>query len=170
MDARYLLVAGLLAGIIGCASAPIVTDMSAIVDDPGSFKNKRIEVSAPVLENSPPQGDEYRTWTFFVGSSSAYRVMASEEGFNPATIEKAYRLVESARETGDEVKIIGRLRVGPYREIRSGLEVDLESVEYGGFRVDTDRGPFVQPYYPYYPYHYPGPMFWYFGVHSYHHH
>jgi len=95
MDARYLLVAGFLASMIGCASTPIMTDMSAIVDEPDSFRNKRIEISAPVLENSPPQGDEYRTWTFVVGSSGVYRVMASEEGFNPATIEKAYRLVEA---------------------------------------------------------------------------
>ena len=155
-----------LLGMVGCASAPIATDLPTIVKNPDQFRNARIEITAPVIENHPPQGDEYRTWTFAIGSSSAYRVTASEEGFNPSTIEKAYRLVEDARSAGDEVTVTGMLRVGPYREIESGMEIELDSVRYRGTEIKTDRGPFVREYYPHY---YHGPIFWHFGYHHYYH-
>lgn len=170
MNAKYLLFSVILANLVGCASLPMATDLSEVMDDPHQFRNRRIEITAPVVENPPPQGDAYRTWTFIVGSSGTYRIVVSEQGFNPSTIEKAYRLVEEARRAGDEVTLTGRLRVGPYREIESGIEVELDSVRYRGTEIRTDKGPFVRHYRYYYPYYYDGPPMWHYGYFPYYDH
>jgi len=171
MNVKRFLLCAVLVAVFGCASAPIATDLSAIAENPGAYKNKRIEITGFVLENQPPRGDEYRTWAFSIGSSQTYRIMASEEGFNPSTIEKAYHLVEEARRTGEAVTVTGRLRVGPYQELRSGMEIELDSVRYRDIEIRTDKGPFVRTRYPYYPYslhYYYGPPYWHYGFY-YHH-
>jgi len=165
MHSRYLPAIAFLMFVAGCASTPTAADISAVTASPGQFKNRYIEITAPVLENSPPQGDVYRTWAFSIGASSAYRILATEEGYNPATIEKAYRLVEEARNAGDAVTVTGTLRVGPYRELESGVELELVSVRYGSTEINTDRGPFGRR--DYHPYH--GSLFLHFGHHDRHH-
>ncbi len=169
MHPKYLLLIIIIStAAAGCASTPISTDMAAVMADPARFRNELIEITAPVLENSPPQGDDYRTWSFTIGTSAGYRIMASEEGFNPSTIEKAYLLVEDARRAGEPVTVTGRLRVGPYRELESGMEVELVSVRYGAIGIRTDKGPFVRRY-SYYPYY--SPFYLHFGYyHHYGHH
>ena len=167
MNVKHVPFLVLLMAAFGCASPPIAAELSAVVENPGEYRNRRIEITGPILENRPPQGDEYRTWTFSIGSSETYRIMASEEGFNPSTIEKAYHLVEQARQAGDAVTVTGKLRVGPYREIQSGMEVELDSVRYRDTEIRTDRGPFVRTYYPY---DYYWPPFWSPGFHHHHYH
>lgn len=178
MKMKNLFILVILMATAGCASTPIRTDLPAVVGNPEQYKNKRIEVTGLVIENPPPQGDEYRTWTFVLGSPQSYRVSASEDGFNPSTIEKAYRLVEEARNAGEEVTVTGKLRVGPYQAIESGMEIELDSVRYRGTIIRTDRGPFIRryyypsyPYFPYYyygPYYYPRPYFLHGHFHYYH--
>jgi hypothetical protein len=68
--------------------------------------------------------------------------MAVETGFNPETIERAYRLVDSARLRGEQVTVTGKLK-----DSKSGLKLDLDSVRYGSAIVKTDEGPFVEDYY-----------------------
>ena len=171
MNVKCLLSCAVLVAVFGCASTPIPTDFPAIAENPDAYRNKRIEITGPVLENRPPRGDEYRTWAFTMGSSRTYRIMASEEGFNPSTIEKAYNLVEEARQAGDDLTVTGKLRVGPYRELESGMEIELDSVRYKDVEIRTDKGPFIRSRYPYYPYslfyHY-GYPYSHYGF-SYHH-
>ena len=88
MQARFILLFTLLACLAGCASTPIAVDTATVIANPDQFRNKYIQITAPVLENSPPRGDDYRTWIFSIGTSANYQIIASEEGFNPATIEK----------------------------------------------------------------------------------
>ena len=169
MHARHpilLIIVIMLMG--GCASVPIPTTLPEVVANPNQFRNEYIEMTALVAQNPPPQGDDYRTWSFTIEGSSDYRILASEEGFNPSTIEKAYNLVEEARKAREPVTITGRLRVGPYRELESGMEIELVSVRYRNTKINTDKGPFVD--YPYYR----GPVFLHFGYyhhygHSHHH-
>ncbi|MBI4832076.1 MAG: hypothetical protein HY801_11110 [Candidatus Lindowbacteria bacterium] len=61
------------------------------------------------------------------------------------------------RYLAEPLTVTGKLRVGPYREIGAGMEIDLDSVRYKEMQIRTDQGPFVQDYY-YYPYH--GPLLW----------
>jgi hypothetical protein len=154
--------------LAGCASTPIVTDLTTVAANPLPFKNQRVELAAYVIENPAPTGDKYRTWTFTIGSASTGRIIASEEGYNPSTIDKAYHLVDEAFRASEPVTVTGKLRVGPYREIAAGMEIDLDSVSYKGTVINTDEGPFVQDYY-YYPYY--GPLFWdpWFPHHLHHH-
>jgi hypothetical protein len=164
-----VLLAGALFLMGGCASTPIPTTLPAVVANPEQFRNKYIELTALVAQNPPPQGGDYRTWSFTVNGSGNYRLMASEEGSNPSTIDKAYLLVEDARKAHEPVTITGKLRVGPYRALKAGMEIELVSVRYRGTAIYTDKGPFV--YYPYYT----GPVFLEFGYyyhsgHSHHHH
>ena len=153
----------------GCVSTAIMTDLPTVVENPLLFRNKRVEITAPVIENSPPRGDEYRTWTFSIGELNSHRIMASEEGFNPSTIEKAYNLVEEARLKGDDVTITGRLRLAPYQGFESGMEIELDSVLYRNMEIRTDYGPYVEYYYPYY-HHYYDPFYRPHGYYPHHRH
>ena len=159
---------GLIALSTGCATTPISTTAPAIVADPGQFRNEYIAITASVIENPPPRGDRYRTWSFTIGEPGAYRIVVTEEGFNPSTIDKAYRLVEDARSAGEQVTITGKLRVGPYHELESGIEIELVSVRYLDSEISSDKGPFVGG--AYYPYSYRGPIFLHFGYYQRHHH
>lgn len=163
MNVRRVAAVASLVALTGCATTPIPADLASLTQNPAEYKNKRILVTGKVLENNPPQGDEYRTWSFVLGGPETYRITASEEGYNPSTIDKAYRLVEQARREGGKLTVTGRLRVGPYREIRKGTEIELDSVSYAGAQIGTDRGPFVRHYY--YPYYYHGPFFFHYGFH-----
>jgi hypothetical protein len=154
----------LLMHSIGCASIPVSTSLPAVVQDPDSFRNKHVEITAPVLENHPPKGDNYRTWSFEIGKDDDHRITASEEGYNPSTIDRAYYLVEEAQKSGEPITITGKLRVGPYQALESGMEIELISVRYRGMEIKTDKGPFVRDYY--YPY-YHGSLFLHYG-HQYH--
>jgi len=142
--------------LAGCATTPpIRTDLTSIQQNPGEYRNKKVEVTAPVLQNPPPIGSSYLTWNFALGSSETDIIRVTKAGYNPATIVRAYTLVEEARRAGQPVTITGKLRVGPYRALRSGMEIDLDTVGYGEIVIDTNRGPYVNGYYPY-----PPPFFW----------
>ena len=118
-----------------------------------------------MIDNPVVKGNDYRTWNFTLGTSADYRIVASEEGFNPSTIDRAYRLVEEARQAGEPVTVTGKLRVGPYSRLESGMELELISIRYRDTEINTDKGPFVNRYY--YPYQ--GPLFLHFGFHHGHH-
>ena len=108
IDVRYsVLILLFIMLLAGCASTPIPTTLPAVVANPEQFRNEYIEITALVVQNPPPQGDDYRTWSFTVNGSVTYRLMASEEGYNPSTIDKAYHLVEEARKAGEPVTITG---------------------------------------------------------------
>jgi hypothetical protein len=154
----------------GCASAPKATTLTAIAENPDQYRNENVELTAPVLENPPPSGDLYRTWTFLIGHPERGRILVTEAGYNPATISKAYRLVDEAMRAGEPITVTGKLRIGPYESLRAGAEIELKSVSYGGTTIDTDEGPYVGGYYsPYYysPYYYRGPYLWGHGFHPY---
>jgi hypothetical protein len=149
----------------GCATAPVPVTLSSLTEDPGRLRNKNVEVTAPVLDNPSPTGDLYRTWTFVLGGSEEGQITASEAGYNPATIDKAYHLVEQAKKAGAPVTVTGELKVGPHKALRRGAEIDLHSVSYAGRTIETDEGPYVDGFYaPYYYspffYPYPRPYFW----------
>ena len=164
---NFILLSVLLLHSIGCASVPLSTSLHAVAQDPDSFKNKHIEITAPALVNPAPKGDIYRTWSFTIGGDRNHRITASEQGYNPSTIDRAYHLVEEARKSGEPITIVGRLRVGPYQALESGMEIELQSVRYRGMEIKTDKGPFVRDYYPYYH----GSLFLHFGhYHHYGHH
>ncbi len=151
--------------LAGCATTPpISTDLTAIQQNPGLYRNKKVEFTAPVFQNPPPMGSTYLTWDFTLGSSETGIIRVTKAGYNPATIDSAYRLVEEARWAGQPVTIAGKLRVGPYRALRSGIEVELYTVGYNGVVIDTNRGPYADAYYPYY---YPPPFFWDYPSYSY---
>ncbi|RJP15643.1 MAG: hypothetical protein C4520_19930 [Candidatus Abyssobacteria bacterium SURF_5] len=162
MKKSCLAVAFSIAVVAGCASQPVPTTLDAIFENPAQYRNENVEFSAQVLENPPPSGDLYRTWTFLVGHPDIGRILVTEAGYNPATINKAYHLVEEAAQAGEPVTITGELRVGPHRSLKAGAEIDLRSVSYQGITIDTNEGPYVggfySPYY-YYPY-YPRPFLW----------
>ena len=164
MKRRHILIISLVTLTIGgCASAPIATTLTAVTENPAQYRNEKIELTAPVIDNPPPTGDLYRTWTFVIGHPEKGRILVTEAGYNPATINKAYHLVDEAERAGAPVTVTGKLRIGPYESLRSGAELDLDSVSYGNTTIDTDEGPYTGGYYsPYYysPYYYRGPLLW----------
>ncbi len=164
----FLILFVALVVLAGCATTPpVLANLASVTQDPEPYRNKRIEVTAPVLDNPPPAGNTYRTWSFVTGSPESGSIMVYKSGYNPSTIDKAYKLVEEARQAGQPVTITGKVRVGPYGALRSGMEIDLETVSYNGTEINTRSGPYVGGYY-YSPYFYAGPTF--FIVDHHHHH
>jgi hypothetical protein len=148
----------------GCASTPIPTTLTAVTENPQEYRNELVTMSAPVLSNPAPSGDIFRTWTFTIGSPQTGRIMVTESGYNPTTINKAYNLVAEAVKDGAPITVTGELRVGPYKALREGTEIDLKSVSYKGITIATNEGPYEGGYYyypAYGPFFYPGPYWGY---------
>lgn len=139
---KYGLILVAALALIGWKSAPIETNLSLITENPDKFKDRSVQITAPIVENSTPQGHEYKTWSFVLGASTGQKLPVDREGFNPATIMKAYDLVEKARMAGEAVTVVGKLR-----ETDSGLELQLASIRYGDTQINTNEGPFVQTVY-----------------------
>jgi hypothetical protein len=112
------------------------------MQNPHRFMNQENKMSAPIAENAVPKGGEYRTWSFVLDSCGKGVLSVKENGFNPETIEKAYRLVEKARLKGDKVTVTGKLE-----ESKWGMALMLTSVRYGDTQINTDEGPFVEDIY-----------------------
>jgi hypothetical protein len=163
--------------VAGCATTPVPVGIDALMQNPSLYRNKTVEVTGPVLSNPPPSGDLYRTWNFQIGTPELGRIMVTESGYNPATINKAYYLVDEAAKAGEPVTVTGTLRVGPYKSLKGGAEIQLRTVTYRNVTIDTSEGPYVggyySPYYyPYYspffyPYYYRSPFFWDRGFYPY---
>ncbi len=164
----FLILFSVLMTLAGCATTPIPSNLPSVMQDPAAYRNKTVEITAPVLDNPPPAGNTYRTWSFIVGSPETGSLTVSRSGFNPSTIDKAYRLVQEAWQAGQPVTITGKVRVGPYGALRSGIEIDLATVAYDGVVINARSGPYVGQYYYYSPYFYMGPTFFIIGHH--HHH
>lgn len=147
----------------GCASTPIPATLTDISENPQEYRNELVTVTAPVLSNPAPSGDIFRTWTFTIGSPETGRIMVTESGYNPTTINKAYNLVAEAVKDEAPITVTGELRVGPYGALREGEEIDLESVSYKGTTIATEEGPYEGGYYypGYAPFFYPGPYWGY---------
>jgi hypothetical protein len=147
--------------IEGCATKPPMRiSLSAIAQNPAEYKDENVEVTAPVLDNPRPMGDIYRTWDFTLGSPETGTILVSEAGYNPSTINKAYNLVQQAKADGQPVTVTGKLRIGPYRALKTGKEIALRSVTYKGTTIDLEEGPFTTAFYPYPDLYYARPMFW----------
>jgi hypothetical protein len=144
MNAKYLVVLLAALAMAGIASSAMAVELAAVMANPQQFEGKEVTLTAPIAENRVPEGGEYRTWSFVLDSCGAAgaTVTAVESGFNPETLEKAYRLVEEARLKGDPVTMTGKLE-----EEKLGMRLELSSVQYGLSRVNTDEGPFVEDYY-----------------------
>lgn len=148
----FLLSFSLLLG--GCASAPIPATLAALSENPVRYRNQNVEITGLILNNPAPSGDLYRTWNFTIGSHEGERIRVTKAGYNPATIDKAYRLVSEAVKAGQPVTITGTLRVGPYKSLKQGAEIALRSVTYENVTIDTDAGPYTDGFYYPYPYYY----------------
>ncbi len=138
---KYGLIFVATLALMGWKSAPIQTELSSVAANPNEFNKKEITISATVAENSVPQGHEYKTWSFVLGSSNR-RLSVAESGFNPATIVRAHDLVEKARLAGDAITVTGKLKA-----TKSGTTLQLVSVRYGDVQINTDEGPFVKTAY-----------------------
>lgn len=154
----------------GCATTPPVqVPLSSITEYPDQYRNENVEVTAHVLNNPPPTGDLYRTWNFLIGEPGE-RILVSEAGYNPSTINRAYHLAKLAQTDNKPITVTGKLRVGPHRALKTGIEIDLDTLSYMGTTVDLEAGPFSSVYrypypypYPSYPYpypYYPRAYFW----------
>ncbi len=159
MYMRYALILLLSFGLVGWKAAPMKMDLASVTQNPGQFDGKKIEITAPVEENTYPRGDEYKKWQFVLGSDKA-GIVVYEMGFNPATIVKAYYLVEEARKAGENVTVVGKFHAKPYERSEHGVKMQVDSVRFGDKVIHTDQGEFV-PYY--YGGRYPGSPVYYDG-------
>jgi len=158
MNGRYLIAVVAALAVIGLSAPAAAADLTMILENPQQYEGKQVTITAPIAENMVPEGGEYRTWSFVLDSCGAAGLLtATESGFNPQTIEEAYRLVEEARLSGEPVTVTGTLE-----ESALGMELALNTVEYAGTKVNTDGAPFVDTYW-YGDDGYPGPVYFYEG-------
>jgi len=140
MNAKRLITLMISVAVIGWATVASAADLATVTRNPDQFLNQRIEITAPVVENSALRKGEFKRWTFTVGGADN-KLAVYESGFNPATIIEAHGLVEKARKAGDEITVAGKLKDG-----KSGLVLKLDSVQYGDMKVNTNAGPFTEEY------------------------
>jgi hypothetical protein len=137
MNAKRLMTIILSVAVMGWATAARAADLGTVVKNPARFINQRIEITAPVVENSDLEKGEFKRWTLTLGEAN-HTLAAQESGFNPLTILVAHKLVEEARNAGAEITAAGTLK-----DCTSGLVLKLDWIRYGGTTVHTDWGPFV---------------------------
>jgi len=143
MNIKYIATMVAALAVLGMTMPATAADLATIMQNPQQFEGKKVSITAPIMVNMVPEGGEYRTWTFVLDACRAGKgLKVAESGFNPETIEEAYRLVEEARLRGDQLTVTGKLEKGDL-----GMQLALDSVTYGDVRVKTDEGPFVEDYY-----------------------
>lgn len=134
---------GLVAASIGCASPPIPTDVASLLRDPETFEGERVEVTAPVAENTFASNG-HAVWRLLIGRPPE-TILAYEEGMNGAVLRNGTSLADQAGRKGEAVTVTGIFRTGAYGSHVAGSRIELETFRYAGEAIDTDYGD-VSPY------------------------
>jgi hypothetical protein len=109
-----------------------------VLSDPGAYDNQRVELTGKVVDYEPARGDTYRTLYFSLGFGPDETMAVSYSGYEADAIAKASALVSDAFETGGILIVVGELKAGEGEG--ASTELVLESVEFGGRRIDVTRG------------------------------
>lgn len=134
-----------MAWLQGCASAPPArTDVGEILSGPQDYRNERVELTGNVLDFDPARGDTYRTLDFLLGYGEGERIRVFYAGYTAEAISKASALVGKAYEKNEPVTVVGKVRVEKNNP-DAVPELKLESVEYGGEKVNVGGGPSTRP-------------------------
>ena len=132
----FPIIAGLFSA---CAtSPPLRPDMHNVLADPGVYNNQRVELTGQVIDYEPAIGDTYRTLHFKLGFGPEEKISVFCSGYGADAIAKASNLVGEAFETGGTLLVVGKLKAG--EGDGTSAELALESVEFGGRRIDVTRG------------------------------
>ena len=130
----------------GCArTAPLKADLRDVLDDPDAHKGERIELTGHVIDYEPAGGDTYRTLNFTLGLGLDDKILVYGAGYTAEAIAKASQLLGEAFEAGGPVTVSGKLRIDPDAETDAAAELRLESVEYGGRKINVTRGRKTRP-------------------------
>lgn len=122
-----------------CAtSPPLRPEMHNVFADPSVYNNQRVELTGQVIDYEPARGDTYRTLHFTLGSGPEEKISVFCSGYGADAIAKASNLTGEAFETGETLIVIGKLKAG--EGDGTSAELALESVEFGGRRIDVTRG------------------------------
>ena len=146
---RRMIGAGLLllgAGMTaGCATtAPVRLDISSVLQNPQTYKNKNIELTGHVVDYEPIRGDTYRTLVFTLGVEPDEKIFVSAAGYSAEAIAKASILVREAHEEHEHITVTGKLKVAKDQE-SAAPELKLKTVAYGGQKIDVTGGRRTQP-------------------------
>ena len=128
---------------IGCASPPIQTDVHSVVSNPEAFAGKRIQVTAPVAENTLSTNG-HAVWRLVLGAPPE-TMLAYEEGVNVAILRDCASLADEAGRAGRPVSVTGILRTGAFEAHVSGVRLDMETFEYDGEIIETDYRDYEPP-------------------------
>jgi hypothetical protein len=138
----------LLLAVISCAGCATTKAQSInvfdLTQDPQSHKNERVQVTDYVAAYEPARGDTYRTLSFALGSQPGTHIAVSCAGYNAEAIAKASALVGKAFENHGRITVTGKAKVDSKTEPALS-ELRLESVEYGGRKINVSRGRRTRP-------------------------
>ena len=112
--------------------------MYNVLADPGVYNNQRVELTGQVIDYEPARGDTYRTLHFTLGFGPEEKISVFCSGYGADAIAKSSNLVGEAFEAAGTLIVIGKLKAG--KGDRTSAELALESVEFGGRRIDVARG------------------------------
>ena len=133
------------AAILLCSCAtgpPLRPELSHVLAEPDTYRNERVELSGRVVDYEPASGDEYRTLYFSLGAGPEEKISVFGLGYGADAISKAADLVGEAFKAGEPLTVVGRLKTAgePGR-----AELRLESVEFGGRRINVTKGRKTKP-------------------------
>ncbi len=135
------------AAILFCACAtvpPLRPEMSHVLAEPDTYRNERVELSGRVVDYEPASGDRYRTLYFTLGAGPEEKIPVFGSGYGADAIAKASDLVGEAFRAGEPLTVVGRLKTSGGSD-PGRAELKLESVEFGGRRIDVTKGRKTQP-------------------------
>jgi len=104
---------------------------------------QQVSITGSVVDNPYPVGTDYRDWNLVLAGPDGRQIVAEAKGFNPLPIVKAHYLAKIAHEDGNPVSVTGTLK----QESDSTVKVYMKSIEYEGYTIYTNKGPFAPYYY-----------------------
>jgi len=122
-----------------CATKPpLRPDIQTLMLDPDGYDNQRVELTGQVIDYGPARGDTYRTLRFTLGSGPEEKISVFCSGYEADAIAKASDMVGEAFAAGGTLVVVGKLNAGDGDQ--ASVELDLETAEFGGRRIDVSRG------------------------------
>jgi hypothetical protein len=128
----------LVIAAFGCRSEPVPTDIRSLLSLRESFEGERVEVTAPVAENTFV-ANGHAVWRLTLGRPPE-TILAYEEGSNGAVLRNGSALADAAGRRAENVTVTGIFRTGASGSHLSGARIELETFRFGDESIDTDYG------------------------------
>lgn len=108
----------------------IATDLKSVVEDPAAYLDRRIELAGYVVYNGH-RG--FYSWNFFLKDTDGRTIRCYEREYRIRSWIVPVWALRRAERKNEQITAVGKLQ--------TGLELELDWIEYQGQTIDTDYKP-----------------------------